>query len=115
RRRDPGPRSNSGPRVPRGDPHDHGSRAPRSASHRATARAITLARLGRGRHRARERIPDRERARGARELTIAAAPVRLAVPACGPVELRERLSLVDAVALIAVPPAFALVLLRPLA
>src|SRR5213593_1273731 len=112
--RDPCHRTKPGPRFARRDPHDHRSRAPRSSSHRAAARSLTRARLDRGCHRARGRIPDRERARRARELTIAAAPLVLAVAACGAFALRKRLNLVGPFALVAIAGAFVLLVLSPL-
>ncbi|TME29187.1 MAG: hypothetical protein E6I66_11620 [Chloroflexi bacterium] len=113
-RRDPRHRSNTGPGIARSDPHDHRRRAPRSSSHRATARPLSLARLGRSRYRACRGIPDRERARGARELTIAAAPLVLAVAACGAFVLRKRLNVVGPFSLAAIVVAVVLLVLSPL-
>src|SRR5207237_3757108 len=112
-RGDPRHRPNPGPRIAWGDPHDHGGRAPRASSHRAAARALTVAWLGRGRHRARGRIPDRERACGARELTIAAAPLVLAIAACGAFVPRKRLNILGPFALVARAAACALACLSP--
>src|SRR5207245_3768253 len=81
---------------------------------RAAARLDASARLDRGRGGGSRRVPDRERAGGAGIMIIAAAPLVLAIAACGSLVIRKRLALVAPFSLGAIALAGLLVAVAPL-
>src|SRR5205823_8358242 len=99
--------------VARGPGHGHRGAAARASGARGQARDDARPGVARGRGCACRRIPDRQRARRARRMTVAAPALLLAISAFAAFALRKRVAGVAAFGLGAIVIAFTLVAITP--